>query len=646
MHRSLWVLWGLSIIAAIVAAGWRWRMEAPYRTVALVVDGGEVRTLQALTGQPLPSLLTALRQAGATAISIPAEQLRDWLLSGLVRSRGTALVADERAQLDRIRSAFQQQFRLSLPEPRKTKEGEWLLPLPTPYLTMATVFVGLDRELATQAHKVGLATVARLPNPPGLTEQGIAFWLDEVAAVNAFAVMFEGEEVLGYRTLLPKVAEVFRPTPYQIGVLELVSQKGDRALAALVPEKVVRVHSVSARELLNFTQPELIDRFVRAVRERNIRLCYIRFPFHIKGEPLAVACEYLSALREALVQRGFVLGIPSPLAPVTMPVWLWAGVALGAVIVGVAFLCLFLPLAPSQQWGVTALAFVLGLALWFLSPLWAARLAALGIAVVAPVLALWFGAQQTLSSGPRFARAAKGLGVCLGIVLANGLLLAAALFDHRFWLKVSEFTGVKVSQLLPLLIVLVLVVSRWLDTVELPFSERVEIARHSWQRWWATPVQWGQAIALVALLAALAYWLMRTGNEPGLGVPAWELQLRAALEDFLGVRPRFKEFLLGHPALVLAFVFLTGTHLEARIGQWLLVPAAIGLASVMNTFSHAHTPIALSPLRTAHGLSLGVLLVVLLVAALRRFSAARDKAALQRLAAARSAPSRLKSSSG
>ncbi len=646
MHRSLWWVWALSVGVALFAAGWRWQVEANYRTVALVVDGGEVRTLQALTGQTLSELLKTLHQSGATTISIPAEQLRDWVLSGVVRSEGDALIANERKRLERLRSVLQRQLRFSLPEPQKTQDGKWRLQLPTPYLTVATVFVGLDRELAEQAHRAGLSVIARLPNPPGLTEQGLVFWLDECKAVNAFAVVFDGEEVLGYRTMLAEVAKAFRTAPFQIGILELVTQKGDRALAAMVPEKVVRVHSISARELVNFTQPELIDRFVRAVRERNIRLCYVRFPFHIKGEPLAVACDYLSTLRQALERQGFRLGVPEPLPPLTMPLWLWGLVLLGAVVLGIAFLCLFFPLSLRQQWGLTVFAFVVGWGLWFLSPLWAARLVALGIAIVAPVLALWLGVQQTLHSGPRFVRTVKGLTVSLGFVLANGLLLAAALFDHRFWLKVSEFAGVKVSQLLPFLLVALLVVSQWMDSVELPFAERVQIARNNWQRLWATPVQWGHAVALLMLLGAIAYWLMRTGNEPGLGVPAWELKLRAAMEDLLIVRPRFKEFLLGHPFLVLAFVFLTGTHLEARIGQWLLLPAVIGLASMMNTFSHAHTPLAFSLLRTVHGVWLGLLIGALLVGAIKWFSAARDKAALKRLAEAKSAPSPSGSSAG
>jgi len=232
-----------------------------------------------------------------------------------------------------------------LPELEKRETG-WALLVPSLDYLSAPLFIGLDREIANAAHKVGLAVVARLPNPSGLTENGLRFWVDEIRSVKAFAVVFEGEEVLGYRTMLSQVAEALRQTYCQVGIVELVSQRGDKALAAMLPERVIRVHSISARELVNFSQSELVDRFVRAVRERNIRLCYIRFPFHLKGEPLDVAREYLSTLRRELEHKGFSIGTPLPLPGVSCPIGLWLLVSLGALTTGIAFLCLFIPLSP------------------------------------------------------------------------------------------------------------------------------------------------------------------------------------------------------------------------------------------------------------------------------------------------------------
>lgn len=623
MHRSLWMLWVVGVSASIFAAGWRWQIERHYRTAALVVDGNEVSVLQTLTGKTLVGVLRELKAAGATGVAVSAELLSDWVGKGKVKVEGKAITSDKLENLLKIRRSLDRQFDISLPEPRR-KELEWELSLPSHDYFTAPFFIGLNEELVEAAHKAGLAVIARLPNPMGLTERGLRFWIDEIQASKALAVVFEGEEVLGYRTMLTKVAEELSRTNSQIGIVELVSQRGDRALAIMLPERVIRVHSISARELVNFSQPELIDRFVRAVKERNIRLCYIRFPFHLKGDPMEVACKYVSDLKRNLELEGFSTGIPSPFPPVRIPLWLWGLVSLGALTTGIIFLSLFVPISPAQQWGLIIVGVALGMAVWFVHPLWAGKLFALGVAISAPIISAWFGVKQTFWSGPRWMRAAMGIVTCLSLAVACGLIEAAVMFDHRFFLKISEFSGVKISQLLPFLILAVVVCSQWIDTAELGFKERYQIAQNNFKSLFEAPVRWGQAIGLLLLLAAVAYWLMRTGNEPGLGVPAWELKLRGAIEDILGVRPRFKEFLIGHPLLVLAFFFMTGTHLEARIGQWLMVPAVIGLASIMNTFSHTHTPIALSLLRTAHGIWIGVLIGVLIVLVLKRFSAARD----------------------
>ncbi len=631
MHRSLWLLWGIGLAVAVGLTGWRWQIERRDRTVALVVDGMEVRLLQALTGD-LEKVLESLRTAGATAVAVSPETLHDWAQIGrvtIVSHRPPLLAASSRQPLDRLRESFQRQWQQVLPPPHR-EGGQWLLPLPSEAVLQSPLPIGLDQELAEAVRRAGLGVVARLPNPMGLTEKGVRFWMDEVRQSGAFAVLFEGEEVFGYRTMLPQVAQALKELGVLVGLLELTAQKGDRTLGRLIAERVVRVHSVSLRELPNFTLPELTDRFSRAVRERNIRLCYIRLPAHWKGEPLQTAADYLSALRAELERNGFLVGQPKPLPSVTAPFPLWALVWLGAVAVGVAFLTLFVPLTIQQQWTLLMLVGAFGFALRFLVPLWAAKLGAFGIAVMAPVLALWLGYRQTLDSKSRWQRMAKGLATCLAFLLACGVMEAALLFDHRFWLKVDEFAGVKLSQLLPLLLVLMLSFAQWWETEALPPKERWAIAGENFRSLSNAPVRWGQVALLVMAGILVAYWLMRTGNEPSVGVASWELKLRAFFEDWLIARPRFKEFVLGHPALVLAFFFLTGTHLEAKIGQWLFLPAVIGLASVMNTFSHAHTPIALSLLRTVHGIWLGIGIGLMLLWGMKWVSASRDRRVLMR----------------
>jgi hypothetical protein len=72
------------------------------------------------------------------------------------------------------------------------------------------------------------------------------------------------------------------------------------------------------------------------------------------------------------------------------------------------------------------------------------------------------------------------------------------------------------------------------------------------------------------------------------------------------VRPRTKEFLIGHPALVVALGLLSAGRRE-----WLplaMLLGAIGQVSLVNTFCHLHSPLEVSLMRTLWGILIGLLL--------------------------------------
>jgi hypothetical protein len=112
-----------------------------------------------------------------------------------------------------------------------------------------------------------------------------------------------------------------------------------------------------------------------------------------------------------------------------------------------------------------------------------------------------------------------------------------------------------------------------------------------------------QAALMAALLAAFGLLLLRTGNEAGAAASDSERYLRVVLDQVLGVRPRFKEFLMAHPAMV-------GTPLLAwRVGflpcLLLVLLAAIGQAGIVDTFAHIHTPLDVTLIRVSLGVVFG-----------------------------------------
>lgn len=187
--------------------------------------------------------------------------------------------------------------------------------------------------------------------------------------------------------------------------------------------------------------------------------------------------------------------------------------------------------------------------------------------------------------------------------LAGGLAASAWMTGSQFLLGEAAFRGVKLAQLLPLACFLLLWAGRQWQAHSPAFC-----------RWLEQPVD-GKTLLLSAaagagtllLLAVGIYYLARTGNS-GLATTA-ELRLRNWLEEWFTVRPRFKEFALGLPCLVLWCRGRLPRWTEPAVG----LGAMVGLVSVTNTFLHLCTPLRLSLIRTGAGWILGTAAALVLL---------------------------------
>jgi hypothetical protein len=89
----------------------------------------------------------------------------------------------------------------------------------------------------------------------------------------------------------------------------------------------------------------------------------------------------------------------------------------------------------------------------------------------------------------------------------------------------------------------------------------------------------------------------------------------------LSVRPRFKEFLIGFPCLMLLPALLPA---HRRVIGWLLaLGIGVGVGDIIDTFSHLHTPLEISILRIVNGLVIGVIIGALAIWIYRRIPAFR-----------------------
>lgn len=208
-----------------------------------------------------------------------------------------------------------------------------------------------------------------------------------------------------------------------------------------------------------------------------------------------------------------------------------------------------------------------------------------------------------------------GLVVTTLLAIIGGFYIGGILGDIRFMLEMEIFRGVKLTFVLPLVLITMVYVVRYhpfaAESINGPWGMYRQLKRIL-----DYPVQL-KTLALVGL-GVVAAWIFvgRSGHTAGIPVPGIEIKVRAFLEDTLYARPREKEFFIGHPAFFLAVVALYRQW--PRILHYLLVVAiTIGQGSLVETFCHIRTPIYMSFVRGIHGLWLGAALGVLAVIAVQ-----------------------------
>jgi hypothetical protein len=189
-----------------------------------------------------------------------------------------------------------------------------------------------------------------------------------------------------------------------------------------------------------------------------------------------------------------------------------------------------------------------------------------------------------------------------GITVIGGLLIAGSLSSSDYMMQIAQFRGVKLAQLLPLVIVLAV-------TLGTTYAGADANGWGGLRRGWITVaeafVKYWHAVAIFLALGVVGFMLMRSGNESAVEVSGLEMKLRALLDQILIVRPRTKEIMLGYPALMMGLSLLI---MRRRRAAWIwLTVGTIAVISTTNTFCHLHTPLTVSLLRVVNGVWVGLL---------------------------------------
>lgn len=487
----------------------------------------------------------------------------------------------------------------------------------------------VDSSLAEKLKKMGFELVFNFKSSEYTHSSSVNLLFQGIEKFkHAGVVLFSGDRITGYPDYSYKTAQFISRLQrsrknLRVGIIEFHKPLGlEDIIKEIDPAGFVRVHTITPEEMIKIPFKKAMDRWIRAVRERNLKILFIR-PFlngrSVIGKgyissPLDLNILYIKNLRQRIIEAGFKPGSPvshfnSGASRITL-----FFIALGVTGFALALLRVFIPFSISVFFialGVFQIPLVLYLSVSEQIVIFRqayALLAALVFPSLAGIYALrafsneWKGVSWSFSSS--FWAGFKGA----VFVITGIIFITALLYETSFILKIEQFKGVKIAFLIPLGIVCLYFLKS--NKIDLSFLNR--------------PLTLLHLLLGFILVGVLGVYILRSGNLPGHLSGATnsgiETSVRDMLEQTLVARPRTKEFLIGYPALfILGFLCSVSSLFKkdlTLIKLFALMGLEILFISTTNTFCHIHSPLRISILRTGNAALIGIPIGIFLIIAL------------------------------
>jgi len=649
----------IATIAGLAAAKYRLHTEEANRRVEIGLEWDEVSRLAQFAHRDVNDVLTEFKSCGVSTLVIQEDTFTTLEQEGVLHPVRTVLPNGRSVtQIDGIGSRLFNRINYELALrgiptsidsqsartfsstrfPQPASDGTSLdqglsFTVPVDYTNLRTFGLGLPPEACSAAVAAHLQIAGRIGNFPGVNATSANNVLQDLASEGVGIVIFNGEEVLGYRGMEPSVAELLKeggvavtrpadsaennkPARYlAYGAVEFGKQKGDEKLSAALNGDLIRVHSIQAGEMGQLDREEAIDRFAKAARERNIRFCYVRLLTFAGPDPVEENVRFLNSIARAISKGGVMTGGGLQFGParryreVGTPRILFPLLGVGVAAGTVWMLALLLPLGDRPE---KILLVLLSIVLAVVSTLGGElgrKLAALLAGISFPAAACLYAypvsdsERAIYSAAESMKRAIKTIGIASCITLIGIIHVVGLLASRPYMVHASQYLGIKAQHAVPLLVV---TLAALVGGVALPGEKKrkyIDRAKMNLRDAMAEPARFGTLLFGLITLAALALIIARTGNDAAVGVSGFELKARAILDRIMPVRPRTKEFLIGHPA------FILGVSWWLRGRRKIAIPAfvigSLGQVSLLNTFCHIHTPLIVSAWRGATGVVVG-----------------------------------------
>ncbi len=563
----------LSFLPALALTFQRVSYERSQKTSALVMDYPAMVTQARRYGLEPQALLDKYKALGVNGVAIYEDTIASLEQRGEVYMKnGSDLAADFPRQGVKTNAVYMKsnspavleslRGRYTIPTREVTIGGNRWLEWPTDprYLP-----AGPDNALVDNLKRQGLVLVYRPYNDEAVPTARVG---SDWPAVPFIA--FTGDEVIGART--PELlAQVDKALGQRLPAI--IEGNIQKELDTLVEHHGgVRLFAVAPSWQNTLNPLDVASKYNLAARERGQRLLYLR-PYPTINETETM----LTRTKELLAKSG--VQITAPKVSFYQPSGLLRALSMLGPMAALLLLGLSYPL---RRLGLVMAGLTLLLAFGInkFSPFGGAALLA---AVTFPALGLVLRRMKVTDWF-----------IATGLSLVGVVFVSALGASQSSTLGLEPFRGVGLTLLVPLLL------------VAASFLPRQDI-RTTVANIYNAPIKLGDIAVMGLGLALLMLVFERRGNATGGSTSSFEASLRRDIQDSV-VRPRFKE-VGAHP---LAILGLSG-KLPGYFSALMLLGGVMGQASILNTFSHFHTPFLISATRCFIGLGIGLLVGLVLV---------------------------------
>ena len=649
-NRILMIIILIGFVASMAINLERHRVEEANNTVELAIDYEGLVELAEREGVPRQEVFAQAKEAGICSMAVYDTQFKKLNVNGKATAwNGSTIIANYQngALADPAWCALvedgtikgtnvyvtghhEQTFkevhedllrRLGDDRVRELTIGkQQVLEVKANYTAFIKMDLGLPTDEMQEVNAAGFHVIARPTNFNHCTREDVDAVFKRLDGIDVSDIVFSGSQALGAPDEADYTADKMMERGITLGMIEGVTQlqffpqDGLLDIARDMDYKSARFYTIAKEELEKLKIDDAVERWSNTDAERNIRINLLRI--YEKPAPgmslLETNMTYFAAVRDQLVAHGYKIGPAATYEHFYPSALLRAVVMAGVAAAMVLYLSLVVPaLKPKYMYGLLAIVMVGMMAPVLMGHGNKIRLiAAFASANVFPAIAIIWQLDRIRS------RQAEGNSSLIKIFIAGAIALFASgvvsyvgasylsgsLADTEYLLEVNIFRGVKLTFVLPLVLVAIAFLQRF-DLFDGKMDDTDGVIAQA-KKILDMPVKIKTLFIMLLVLAAGVVFVARSGHTMGMPVSGAELQFRAFLEKAMYARPRSKELMIGHPAFMLAAM--------AWFRKWptmvlfaLVIVATIGMGSMVETFAHMRSPVFMSFARGIGGIVLG-----------------------------------------